>query len=172
MPRKINDKLLLERHAAGASGLELATMFNCSPAAISKRLSRLVPSEPSAIDKLTPKQAAVVKRIAAGESPTNAVSVCYDVTTRASASEISRRLMAAPDVQLALDEEMNRAGLTRKYRVTKLAKHCEADDPAVSLKALDMSFRLADEFPAIKSKTLSVNVDVSPVDLSKFGFQK
>lgn len=166
--RKIDDKLLLQKHAEGLTGLQLSELFDCSPAAISKRLKRLVPRQPAAIDALTPKQAAVVKRLAAGYSGTDAVSQCYDTTSRASSREIARRLLASPEVQLALEEEMARAGLDRRYRVTKLAEHCDHPDPSVALKALDMSFRLADDFPAIKSKSLVVHADVSPVDLSKY----
>jgi hypothetical protein len=34
--------------------------------------------------------------------------------------------------------------------------------------ALDMSFRLADEYPAEKRITASVNIDPHPVDLSMY----
>lgn len=166
--RKIDDKLLLQKHAEGLSGLQLSELFGCSPAAISKRLKRLAPRQPSAIDNLTPKQAAVVKRMAAGYSGTEAVSQCYDTTSRASSREIARRLLASPEVQLALEEEMARAGLDRRYRVAKLAEHCDHPDPSVALKALDMSFRLSDEYPAIKSKSMVVLAEACPVDLSQY----
>ena len=167
-PRKINDRELLERFNAGASGIELAAHFGCSPAAISKRLKRLAPGPPKAIDQLTTKQAAVVKRIVAGESAVNAVECCYDTTSRHSAHEVARKVMAVPGVQLAIEEEMNLAGLTRRYRVNKLAEHVEAADPGIALKALDMSFKLADDFPAIKSKSQVIHWVASPVDLSRY----
>lgn len=166
--RKINDQELIDLFNAGASGRELAAHFGCSPAAISKRIKRIQPGVPRAIDQLTEKQAAAVVRIAKGESPTNAVDQVYDTTSRASSKEIARKLMGLPQVQLALEEEMNRAGLTRTYRCAKLAEHVDAADPGVSLKALDMSFRLADEYPAAKTKNVNLNVDTMPVDLSAY----
>ncbi|ABK98982.1 hypothetical protein Ppro_1365 [Pelobacter propionicus DSM 2379] len=166
--RKINDQELIDRFNAGATGRELAAHFGCSPAAISKRLKRLQPGVPRAIDQLTEKQAAAVVRIVKGESPTNAVDQVYDTTSRASSKEIARKLMGLPQVQLAIEEEMNRAGLTRTYRCAKLAEHVDAADPGVSLRALDMSFRLADEYPAAKVKNVNLNIDTMPVDLSAY----
>ncbi len=167
--KKINDALLIEKHAAGASGLELAEYFGCSPAAISKRLKRLAPRQPSAIDKLTSKQAAVVKAVAGGESPTSAVERFYDTSTRASARELARRMMDEPEIQQALEEVMNKNGLTRDYRVRKLKEHCDNPDPGTALKALDMSFRLADEYPASKVKAAVVTANLGGiVDLSNY----
>lgn len=168
-PRKIDDRILLQKHAVGATGKELAAYFGCSPAAISKRLKRLTPGPPTAIDALTPKQAAVVRCMAkTGKSATAAVEEYYDTGSRASAREIASRLTAIPQVQLALAEEMDRAGLTRSYRVSKLADACEHPDPGIALKSLDMAFRLADDFPAIKSKAMVVHTECSPVDLSAY----
>jgi hypothetical protein len=45
----------------------------------------------------------------------------------------------------------------------------EHNDPTVSLRALDMGFKLADDYPATKSMNLNVNADIlHPVDLSKY----
>jgi len=169
-PRKIDDRTLLQKHAAGATGKELAAYFGCSQAAISKRLKRLAPGPPSAIDALTPKQAAVVRCMATtGKSATAAVEEYYNTGSRASAREIASRLTATPQVQLALAEEMDRAGLTRSYRVSKLADACEHPDPGIALKSLDIAFRLADEFPAIRSNSMVIHARCMPVDLSNYG---
>lgn len=158
--RKIQDQLLLEKKTDGLSGVQLAQFFHCSPAAISKRLRRLVPRQPSALDALTPQRAEVVKRVVAGESGTNAVAQCYN--TRASAREIARKILASPEVQLALVEEMDRVGLTKNYRVERLAELCGHPDPSIAMKALEMAFRIADDFPAAKSKSLMISAEVSP----------
>ena len=171
--KKISDIELLTKKGEGLTGVQLAAYFNCSTAAISKRLKRLNPATPAvivpkAIDALTPKQAQVVKRIARGESGTNAVSQSFDTTTRNSAREIARKLLNMPQVQLALSEELERAGLSRSYRVTKLREAVDHPDPSTSLKALSLAFNLADEMPAVKNKSLVVTATACPVDLSAY----
>lgn len=166
MSRKINDKLLLEKHHAGASGLELADLFQCSPAAISKRLKRLT-GPPSALDSLTPKERAFCKQVASGLAPTAAIMNSHDVTSRDSGKTLAKRLMDSPEIQAGIAELMDRHGLTRDYRVGKLKEHCDNPDPGTSLKALDMSFKLADDFPAARSVSVSV-LAVCPVDLSRY----
>lgn len=164
--RKIDDKLLMSMHAAGSTGKDLSVFFDCSQAAISKRISRLTPGPPKAIDALTPQRAAVVKRIVEGESPTNAVEACYDTTTRASAREISSRILSIPSVQKAIQEELDRVGLSRRTRVSKLAEFVESPDASIGLKALKMAHQMGDDFPAVTTKNINVNLDACPVDLS------
>lgn len=167
--RKIDDNLLLQKHAEGMTGQALAALFGCSGTAISKRLKRLIPQPlPPELEALTDKQAAFVQRVAAGESATNATWTTHDCTSRASAKELGQKLMNIPAIQDALEVVMDNHGLTRNYRVKKLKQHCESADPSVGLKALNLAFTLADEMPAVKSKNLNLNTEISPVDLSKY----
>ncbi len=51
--------------------------------------------------------------------------------------------MRDPEVQVAVDELMERGGIGRAFRIQKLGDHMQNPDPVVSLKALDMGFKLA-----------------------------
>ena len=165
--RKIDDKRLLELHAEGKTCTELAKEFNCSIPAVSKRLAKLA-MRPTKIDSLTDKQAAFVKAVASGKSATAAAESCFDTTSRASAKEVGAKLMKLPQIQEALTECLDRHGLTRSYRVARLKEHVDCDDPAVSIKGLDMAFKLADEYPAAKTKNINVTAELDLIDLSSY----
>jgi hypothetical protein len=70
------------------------------------------------------------------------------------------------DIQEAISELMEQEGLGRHYRVKKLKSHVENRDPGVSLRALDMSFKLGDDYPGEKTRNININANISPVDLS------
>ena len=166
-PKKIDDTILLSQFNSGMTGRQMADFHGCSPAAVSKRLKRLTPQPPKALDDLTTKQAAVVKRIVAGESPTAAVEACYNTTTRHSARSLATQIMAVPGVQLAVEEELERAGLGRRNRISKLAEFVESPDPSVGLKALKSACEMGNDFPIPTTRSLNINV-VCPVDLSEY----
>ncbi len=142
-PRKIDDERLLELAGQNFSQKEIAAEFGCSQFAVSKRLKRLTPPPPSKLDDLTPQQAAFSQRVAAGMSPTAAAFETYDCTTRDSAKQIGKKLMAIDDVRGSIEELMTDCGLTRGYRIRKLKQHIDNVDPGLSLKALDLSFKVA-----------------------------
>jgi hypothetical protein len=50
--------------------------------------------------------------------------------------------MKDPDVKTAIKDLLASEGLTRRYRIRRLKDHINNRDPNVSLKGLDMSFRL------------------------------
>jgi hypothetical protein len=52
--------------------------------------------------------------------------------------------------------------------VKKLKSHVENVDLSISLRALDMSFKLADDYPATKNVNLNANVPFTPIDLDKY----
>jgi hypothetical protein len=56
---------------------------------------------------------------------------------------------------------MNHCGLTKGYRVRKLKSHVDNRDPNVSLKGLDMSFKLDGSYAP--EKHLNVNLDLKAV---------
>ena len=74
--------------------------------------------------------------------------------------------MKNKDIQEAISELMEQEGLGRHYRVKKLKSHVENRDPGVSLRALDMSFKLGDDYPGEKTRNININANISPVDLS------
>ena len=109
-------------------------------------VKRLSPAPPSALDNLTLQQANFSKAVASGKSPTAAAFDTYDCTTRDSAKQIGKKLMAQDDIRASVEELMNGCGLTRGYRVRKLLSHCENADAGLSLKALDISFKISGDY--------------------------
>lgn len=169
--KKIDDQVLLTMIAEGKEQKGIAAHFDVSPAAICKRLKRLTapPQEPLKVDSLTPKERAFCLEVASGKSRTQAALSAYDVSSRESAKSLGNTLMKNSGIQEAISELMEKEGLGRHYRVKKLKTHVEHLDPSISLRALDMSFKLADDYPGEKTRNININADfISPIDLSKW----
>jgi hypothetical protein len=141
--RKTNDREIIRMHDEGKTGVEIAAHFAVSPAAISKRLKRLLPArEPESFDKLTDKQKKWVLAKAEGKSNTSAAMEAFDVTSRESAKAVGHKLAQDPDINLALTDLMAQEGITRRHRVQRLRAAIDHPDPNVSLKGLDQGWRL------------------------------
>lgn len=166
--KKIDDNVLLQKIGEGVEQKEIATFFGVSPAAVCKRLKRLTPQPPSKLDSLTKREQFFCQEVARGRSQTAAALEAFDCGSRDSAKSLGSALAKAPHIQEAIKELMERVGLTREKRVRKLAEHVDNRDAGVSLKALDMSFKLADDYPAAKSISISANLDWLPVDLEAY----
>lgn len=145
--RKINDNVLLQMIQEKKEQKEIAKFFGVSPAAICKRLKRLT-SMPQSLEVLTEKERTFAIEKAKGATATQAALKSYECSSLQSAKAIGSQLMAKPEIREAIDTLMENEGLTRAYRVKKLKQHVDNADPGVSLKALDMSFKLADEYPS------------------------
>lgn len=168
--RKVDDNIVLQLFREGKNQKQIAEHFKVSPVAIHKRLKKILP-KPQSLEKLTDKERKFVIGVAEGKSRTQAVMESFDVSSRASAKAMQNALMQKDDIKIAITELMEIYGLTRGYRINKLKSHIDHVDPGISLKGLDMSFRLADDYPAIKSKNLNINVsmmDIHPVDISRY----
>ena len=146
MKRKIDDTILLQMIEDGKQQIEIAQFFNCSGAAVSKRIRRLLPPESKALNKLSSKQQKFAIAISEGKTQTDAAMSSFDVTTRDSAKSLGSKLMQQSDIQTAVSEIMQQEGLTRKYRVQKLKTHVDNRDPNVSLKALDQTWKLDNSY--------------------------
>ena len=158
--RKIDDNLLLQlfREEKDKKGIQkkLAEHFNVSPVAIHKRLKRILP-KPQSLEKLTDKEQKFVVAVASGKSRTQAAMDSFDVSTRASAKAMQNALMQKDDVRIAINELLEIYGLTRGYRINKLKTHIDHVDPGISLKGLDMSFKLDGLYAP--EKHINVNFD-------------
>jgi predicted transcriptional regulator len=139
--RITDDETILEMLKNGKTQKEIAEHFGVSPAAICKRLKKLLPP-PESLQELTEKEQAFAVAISKGMTQTDAAMAAFDVTTRASAKSLGCTLMTKPDIQVAVADLMQQQGLTRTYRVQKLKQHVDNRDPNVSLKALDQSWKL------------------------------
>ncbi len=164
---KIDDALLLRFINEGKTQKEIAQFFGVSPAAVSKRLKRIRP-EPD-LSHLTPKQREFVVNVVEGNSLTDSAMQAYDCKDRKSASAVSAELMRKPEITMSIAELMNYHGLSHSYRISRLKQHVDNPDPHVSLKALDMSFRLDNTYPPQRSVNLNVDLHkIDPVDLSRY----
>lgn len=139
--RKTDDETILKMLQEGKTQKEIAEHFNVSPPAICKRVKRLLPP-PESLQKLTDKEQKFCIEVAKGKTQTQAVMDSYKVTSRESAKVMGSQLMAKPEIQLAINELMDCHGLTRSYRIQRLKNHVDNRDPTVSLKALDLSWKL------------------------------
>ncbi len=73
--------------------------------------------------------------------------------------------MKNPEIRLAIDELMEYHGLGRSYRIKKLADHVDNADPNVSLKALDMTFKLDNSYP---SQKVEIENKIALIDLTPY----
>ena len=139
--RKTNDETILSMLKDGKPQKEIAEYFNVSPAAISKRVKRLIPP-PKSLEQLTEKEKKFAVGVAGGKTKTVAALEAFDTSTRESAKTLGIKLMEKPSVNTAIADLMEYHGMGRSYRVGKLKQHVDNADPGVSLKALDQSWRL------------------------------
>jgi predicted transcriptional regulator len=143
MRKKINDTLLLEMLNQGKQQKDIAAYFKVSPVAVCKRLKRLQSGPEAVLERydLTDQQKSFVVEKAKGKTNTQAALESYEVSSRKSAKAIGSQLMAEPIIRMALDELME-TYLPQHYRIRKLRSHTDHADPIVSLKALDLSWKL------------------------------
>ena len=158
--RKTNDEEILKMLKEGKTQKEIATHFGVSPAAICKRVKRLLPPSVS-LENLTEKERKFAIEVASGKTQTQAALDSFDVSSRQSAKVMGSQLMAKPEIQMAVSELMEHHGMTKSYRVQRLKNHVDHADPNVSLKALDMSFKLDSSYPP--QKNLNLNAEVKLV---------
>ena len=167
--RKINDDELLRLIDSNTPRQEIADRFNCSLAAISKRLTKLRPGpqEPLKIDDLTQKEKSFVIAIASGQSQTSAALTAYDVSSRESAKALGCTLMKNSEIKEALQEILDRE-IPREDLIKRLRQHVDAHDPQASLRAVDMGLKLHGAYPPEKRVNLNEEVQFDPVDLDKY----
>jgi predicted transcriptional regulator len=139
--RKTDDHIILKMLEEGKSQKEIADHFEVSPAAISKRIKRILP-KPETFEKLTSKEQEYVLERVNGATKTNAALAAYDCSSRESAKSIGIELSNKPDIEIAMNEMLQHVGLTRRYRAMKTKQHVDSPDPNVSLKALDQANKI------------------------------
>ena len=150
-------------HDEGKTGVEIAAHFGVSPAAICKRLKRLLPvREPESFGKLTDKEKKFVIAKVEGQSNTAAAMAAFDVATRESAKTMGHKLMQDADINLALSDLMAQEGIPRRHRVQRLREAIDHPDPNVSLKGLDQSWKLDGAYTE-----KHINLNISYADMQK-----
>jgi hypothetical protein len=121
----------------------------------------LLPQPVEVLDKydLTDQQKHFVIEKAKGKTNTQAALASYEVTSMQSAKVIGSQLMGKPEIEMAINELMAEAGLTKRYRLRKVRQHIDHPDPNVSLKGLDMSFKLDGSYAPEKHMNLDIDID-------------
>lgn len=167
--RKIDDTKLLEMHKAGTPQKDIAAFFQVSPAAICKRLRRLLP-KPVSLEALTEKEQRFCQEIAKGKTQTQAALASFDVSSRESAKVIGSALMSKEEIRRAVQELLERH-LPRERRIKRLADLANHADPGAALKALDIGFKLGEDYPE-KGANIENNIALLHVDLSEYQARK
>lgn len=147
--RKIpDDAELLRLSDNGMTGTELAELYGCSRAAISKRLIRLrQQTPPESFAKLPPDRQQFALLVAQGHTKADAAAEAFDgVTTAGSARVVGSRIAREPDVDLAIQDLLAQEGLTRRYRVNKLKKMIDSPDLSIVGRGLELSWKLEGAF--------------------------
>jgi len=166
MERKTDDEVILQMLKEGKSQKAIAEHFGVSPPYICKRVKKIVPL-PKSLEKLTEKEQKFAITVAKGKTQTQAVMESYEAVSRESAKALGSELMSKPDVQTAV-ADLIESHMPKTYRIRRIKDHVEHPDPNVSLKGLDMSFKLDGSYPPQKNLNMNLNINASPVDLDKY----
>lgn len=167
---KINYDELIQMENEGASQKELADHFCCSVPAVSKALAKARQNaiRPAILDKLTAKEERFAVEIASGQNQTQAALMAFECSSLDSAKAIGSRLARDPEISEAITAILNSEGLDKRSLCKRLHDHVSSTDAQASLRGVDMSLKLHGAFPAVTTKNLNVNIDISPVDLSRY----
>jgi len=132
--------LMLQMRREGQTLEQIGSYFGGSKQAVAQKLDRLLP--PSPYKKLTRKQKKFAKAMAQGETATDAALISHNCDSRESAKAMGYQLAHRDDIKLAVAEIMQAHGLSKTHRVKRLKDHVDNQDPSISLKGLDQSWRL------------------------------
>lgn len=179
--RKIDDSKLISLLNEGKLlQKEIAAQLGVTPAAIVKRTRRLFPERyrlPESLKSLTEKERAFVIEKAKGRSNTEACLAVYECGSRESAKVLGCQLMNKPEIQQSLSDCLICVGLTKLYRAQKLKIHTDSIDPNVSLRALDMVFKVDGDYAPQKVVTVNesyvqVNVNIERLKSERLKLEK
>ena len=159
--RITNDAEILQLRKEGKSSQEIAEHFGVSKTAINKRLQKLNPAPD--LSHLTDKQRAFAIEVANGASHIDAAMGSYDVRNRKDASGVGLALLKQPEIIASIEALMEYNGLSKDYRIKKLKQHVDSPDGNISLKALDMSFKLDSSYPPTRNLNVNAEVVFHPV---------
>jgi hypothetical protein len=169
--RIISDEQIVNLHEQGLNQSQIGRTLGVSNVAIHKRLKRIFVIQK--LETLTPKEKKFCLAVAEGKSRTQAAMEAYDCSSRESAKALQNTISDKPEIEESITAIMDLQGLTGTNLVKVLKKHIFNDtDPHASLRALDMGFKLSNSYPAQKNINLNANVNIDPVDLSRYRNRK
>jgi transposase len=148
--RKINDDELIQLLKEGRmTQKQMAARFGVSEPAITKmtrkyrKLGLYKEFElPKSFKNLSEKEQKFALALVEGKTQTQAAKEAFECTTEGSARSLGSQLAKDNDIQKVVSELMQEEGLTRRKRIQVLKNHIFNQDPNVSLKALDQTWKL------------------------------
>lgn len=161
-PKVIDDTKLTELYQQNRTLKSIGDELGVSHVAVHKRIKRLRLSKlPKSLEKLTDKEKGFCMAVVGGQSRISAVMQTYDVTSRESAKAIQKTLMKNPEIRACIEDMMEMKGIGRDFRLTKLSEHMNHPDPVISLKSLDMAFKLSGDAEESKKQQTGFGFDIS-----------
>jgi hypothetical protein len=165
--RIVSDEQIVSLYKQGLNQSEIGKALSVSNVAIHKRLKRILVMQK--LERLTLKEQNFCIAVAEGKSRTQAAMEAYDCSSRESAKALQNTISNKPEIEESITAIMDLQGLSRTNLVKVLRKHVFNDtDPNVSLRAVDMGFKLSNSYPAQKNINLNTSVAITPIDLSKY----
>jgi len=165
--RKVSDDQILNLYNQGLNQSQIGEALGVSNVAIHKRLKRIIVM--ANLEKLTPKEQKFCLAVSEGKSRTQAAMEAYDVSSRDSAKALQNTLMGKPEIVESISALMDAHGLTKSHRIKILKKHVDNEtDPNVSIRALDMSFKLDNSYPPQRNFNVNADFNITPVDIDRW----
>lgn len=165
--RIISDEHIVNLYEQGLNQSQIGKALGVSNVAIHKRLKNILVMQK--LVSLTPKEKQFCLGVAEGKSRTQSAMEAYDCSSRESAKALQNTLSEKSEIQESITAIMDLQGLSRTNLVKVLRKHVFNDtDPNVSLRAVDMGFKLSNSYPAQKNVNLNASVAIMPIDMSKY----
>lgn len=170
-PKRINDEMLLQMIQEHRPQKEIARIMKVSEPAISRRLRKLLPQPESILNRhdLTETQKRFCLKKVQGLSNSRAVIQSgFNVSSPQSVKSVATQLMRKEKIKKTITELMEECGLSKRYKVQRLKTHIDNSvDGNISLKALDMSFKLDSSYPPARNININADVNIAPVNYSK-----
>lgn len=161
----IDDDKMLKMLKEGKPQKEIAAFFGVSPAAVCRRIKRLLPL-PKSVENLTPKEQKFVRAVAGGATQTQAALKSFEVSSMDSAKNMGSQLMKKPSIQDAVSDLLEYYGMGRVYRIKKLRAHAENRDPGVSLKSIDIANKMDGVYTESRpDQTINVKQEIAVLQM-------
>ena len=141
--RKIESDAELLKLSESMTGKAIAEMMGCTPAAVSKRLSKLRrQAPPESFTRLSEKQQKFAVALAQGKTQTQAAMESFETGSLDSAKSIGCKLAKDPDISTAVTDLLAQVGIPKRRRAERLRDMIECADLGIVGRGLELSYRL------------------------------
>ena len=141
--RKIESDAELLELSESMTGKAIAELMGCSPAAVSKRLSKLRrQAPPESFTRLSEKEQKFAVALSQGKTQTQAALESFETGSLDSAKSIGCKLAKDPDISTAVSELLAQVGIPKRRRAERLRDMIECADLGIVGRGLELSYRL------------------------------